>query len=336
MSITLSMDCQRECFLVNGQPTFLLGASYYGGLALETSEVEKDFVELVRLGFNWVRLWCTWGAFGNDVAAVDTKGRAREPYLTRLLDMCRLGERLGLIVDVTFSRGIPTEAQAANEAVYKYASRPWMYSPVVTHQDHMEAVRTITTALRFLRNVYIDVANERNCPAQFPLSFTDAGDMIRLVHELDPERLVTVSHGSDIPDAAVADYVLTAGVDFLTPHCERSAKSARQMADKTRHYRQLLAEVGRPMPVHMQEPFRCDFSPWQPTAEDFLIDLAGAVQGGAAGWCFHNGYNCHSQDWRPRRSFDLREGRLFEQLDETERSVVSGAATVVSETKRDC
>ena len=48
----------------------------------------------------------------------------------------------------------------------------------------------------------------------------------------------------------------------------------------------------------------------------------GANAGGAAGWCFHNGDVRARPDGQPRRSFDLREKRLFEQLDEEELAVV--------------
>lgn len=47
--------------------------------------------------------------------------------------------------------------------------------------------------------------------------------------------------------------------------------------------------------------------------------LVTASDGGAAGWCFHNGDRRDTPDHRPRRSFDLRERPLFEQLDEQER-----------------
>ena len=56
--------------------------------------------------------------------------------------------------------------------------------------------------------------------------------------------------------------------------------------------------------------------------EDFVTDARGARAGGAAGWCLHNGDTRAASDGRPRRSFDLREGLLFEQLDAEERAVV--------------
>jgi hypothetical protein len=57
--------------------------------------------------------------------------------------------------------------------------------------------------------------------------------------------------------------------------------------------------------------------------KDFVADLRGARAGGAAGWCFHNGDNRWADDAQPRRSFDLRTKRLFEQLNTTERQAVN-------------
>jgi hypothetical protein len=46
--------------------------------------------------------------------------------------------------------------------------------------------------------------------------------------------------------------------------------------------------------------------------------LSGGKAGGAASRCLHNGDARAARDGRPPRSFDLRETRLFEQLDEEE------------------
>ena len=75
------------------------------------------------------------------------------------------------------------------------------------------------------------------------------------------------------------------------------------------------------------EPHRQDIpnaGDWQPMAEDFLADLRGAVAGGAAGWCLHNGGRRAAADGQPRRSLDLRERRLLEQLDDEELSALAG------------
>ena len=68
------------------------------------------------------------------------------------------------------------------------------------------------------------------------------------------------------------------------------------------------------------------YGSWAPRAEDFVVDLRGAVTGRAAGWCFHNGGQRSEPDERPRRSFDLRQKRLWEQLDDEERKFVAIAA----------
>jgi hypothetical protein len=84
-----------------------------------------------------------------------------------------------------------------------------------------------------------------------------------------------------------------------------------------------MKRVGRLAPILYQEPFRRGYTNWQPEAKDFLTDMSGAQAGGAAGWCFHNGGEREAPEEHPRRSFDMRERGLFEQLDAEERQVVS-------------
>ena len=69
--------------------------------------------------------------------------------------------------------------------------------------------------------------------------------------------------------------------------------------------------------------------------EDFLTDLDGAIQGGAAGWCFHNGDNRWAPDACPRRSFDMRNKRLFEQLDAVEHQTLKRASVLIAQADRD-
>ena len=84
-----------------------------------------------------------------------------------------------------------------------------------------------------------------------------------------------------------------------------------------------MRQIGRIVPLHYQEPFPRGYTKWQPGVEDFLTDLRRAKTGGAAGWCFHNTAQREGAQHRPRRSFDLRELRLFDQLDDEERKVLS-------------
>src|SRR5690242_9751732 len=61
-------------FTVNGRRAFLFGVSYYGALGAPDETVRRDLAGLKKHGFNWVRVWATWAAFGDDVSAVDAEG----------------------------------------------------------------------------------------------------------------------------------------------------------------------------------------------------------------------------------------------------------------------
>jgi hypothetical protein len=115
------------------------------------------------------------------------------------------------------------------------------------------------------------------------------------------------------------------GQDFLSVHRHRNPKSPAQIETRTRDLLVFAEMSGRPAPVHHQEPFRGGYGGWEPTADDFLADFRGAIAGGAAGWCFHNGSQRAAPENRPRRSFDLRQRFLFEQLDSEELKFVAGS-----------
>ena len=119
------------------------------------------------------------------------------------------------------------------------------------------------------------------------------------------------------------------GVGFVSPHRPRNAASPGQTAQRTRQMLAWMKKLGRVVPIQYQEPFRRGYGRWQPVASDFLADLRGARAGGAAGWCFHNGAQRTRKDQVPRRSFDMRRQRLFDQLDKEERRVVAKAANTL-------
>lgn len=304
----LGIDGAR--FTVNGSPEFLLGASYYGGLGASDETRRADFDKLQEYGFNWVRVWATWAAFGGDLSAVEpTTGEPRQPYLQTLQKLVADCDRRGMIVDVTLSRG-KTEAAPPR---------------LPTHESHRQAVRTLVEALKPYRNWYLDLSNERNIGDSRHTSIAELRALREIVREVDPDRLVTASQGGDIGNDELRAYLKDVEVDFITPHRPRDAGSPTQTGAKTRDYLAAMRGLGRVVPVHYQEPFRRGYDAgWQPSADDFLTDLAQARAGGAAGWCFHNGDQRGAADRRPRRSFDLREQSLFEQLGTEERRAVAG------------
>jgi hypothetical protein len=65
------------------------------------------------------------------------------------------------------------------------------------------------------------------------------------------------------------------------------------------------------------------------------IPTSARTAGGASGWCWHNGDNRAAKDGQPRRSFYLREQRLFAQLDEEERRALPLLSEVMAGAARD-
>jgi hypothetical protein len=306
---------QDSRFTIDGKPAFLLGISYYGGLGAPERFVEQDLDDMQRDGFNWLRLWANWAAFDNKVAAVDVDGSPREPYLTRLKEFVAACDRRGMIVDVTLSRGNGV------------AGPPRLQKP----EEHLRAVETLVQALKPWRNWYLDLGNERSIKDSRFVSHETLGKLRDRAKELDSKRLITASHasGDDEFMAELEAYLKTSRVDFASPHRIRTKETAEQTETMTRRYLARMKELGSVVPVHLQEPFRRGFGDWDPAAEDFLRDLRGAITGGAAGWCFHNGDQRKRPDGRPRRSFDLRDQRLYDQLDEVERDAVKRLKAVM-------
>jgi hypothetical protein len=296
-------------FKLNGQPAFLLGISYYAALGAPKDSVRRDLDDMQRSGFNWLRVWATWDMFDHDVSAVGFDGGPRGPYLEKLKWLVAECDRRGLVVDVTLARS---------------AKR------IATIEAHQRAVEVIVSALKPHRNWYLDLANERDVRDARYVSPAELKKLRELVRRLDPSRLVTASFGGhDLSEQDVREALQTIGLDFLSPHRPRTPGSPAQTEARTRECLEWTSQFGRAVPVHHQEPFRRGYGRWGPAAADFLTDLRGAVAGGAAGWCFHNGAQRTAPDSQPRRSFDMREQRLFEQLDAQERQAIKDMAAEI-------
>ena len=294
-------------FTLNDAPVFLLGCSYYAALGADAATWHADVDDLQRAGINWIRVWATWGAFGRNVSAVDADGQPRNEFLDRLKTLVAECDRRGIVVDVTLSRGNGATGPARLQSL----------------DAHRRAVETLVTALKPWRNWYLDLGNERNIHDARFVSINDLKELRGRVRELDANRLVTASHGGDLSDDDLRKYVIDAGLDFITPHRPRDKMSPGQTEQKARQWRQAMEALDRVVPIHFQEPLRRGYQGFSPEVNDFMTDLEGAIAGGAAGWCFHNGSARGASEEQPRRSFDLSERRLFAQLDAVERDAVS-------------
>jgi hypothetical protein len=215
-------------------------------------------------------------------------------------------------VDVTLSRG-------------NGATGPPRLQTLVAHR---RAVETLVAALKARGNWYLDLSNERNIRDKRFTSIDHLKELREVARRLDSGLLVTASQGGDIGRDELRDYLQTAKLDFICPHRPRDAESPARAEATTREYLAWMNEIGRVVPVHYQEPFRRGYAKWNPTARDFVTDLKGAMAGGAAGWCFHNGSEGSAPDAQPRRSFDLSQKRLFHQLDAEERNAIDELAKI--------
>lgn len=298
-------------FTINGLPTFLLGFSYFAGLGASDASVRKDLDAFQRRHFNWLRVFGTWNAAGTNFSIVNTSGAPRQPFMDNLERLVQMCDYRGFTVDVTLARG--------KDALPDFNS-------------HQAAVSNLVTELRYHRNWYLDLANEHDVHDDRFVPDQELKLLRAEVRRLDPNRLVTASFGGhDLGLDEIRAAVDEIGLDFICPHRPRNPESPAQTFLKTTNYLAILKQTGRIVPIHYQEPFRRDYSTWQPRAGDFLTDLRGAISGGAAGWCFHNGAGRDNSGNAPRRCFDLRAKRLFDQLDPEERKFVDEAADVFVE-----
>jgi hypothetical protein len=303
---------EKDRFTINGEPIFLLGISYYGALGASRESVQADLDDLRTAGFQWLRVWVTWEAFGENVSAVNHRGDLREPYFQRLRELIAECDRRHMIVDVTLARSRPGKREGGSVHLPDLAA-------------HRRAVKNIIEGLAPYRNWYLDLANERDVGDDRFVSVEELTQLRDYAAMLQPNLLVTASFGGhDLSQDDIDDAVRRVKCDFLAIHRPRHAQSPQQTEQETRKVLQLLDSMQRRVPVHHQEPFRRGYADWEPVAEDFLTDLRGAVRGGAAGWCFHNGSTKYAEDQRPRRSFDLRNQRLMDQLDTEEMKVIAG------------
>ena len=304
-------------FTINDRETFLFGISYYGALGAPRDFILRDLDDMQKFGINWLRVWATWAAFGHDVSAVNEEGKGREPYLSQLKWLVAECDNRGIIVDVTLSRG------------GRIAGNSNLHSSLKVHQ---RAVETIIKALKPYRNWYMDLSNERNNKDERFVGFAEINKLLEAAKRVNPECLITASDGGEISREKLPDYLIKAKVDFVCTHRPRSTKSAHQTQAKSREYLKWMKELGRVVPLHYQEPFRRGFTRgWEPKAEDFITDALGAFKGGAAGWCLHNGNSRGRKDGKPRRSFDMREKRLFDALDEEEMTALQSLSQIFAD-----
>ena len=305
----LGLSREGRFFCMDGTPVFLNGVSYYGGCSITTeSFLVDDLDDMISDGFNWIRVWVYWktpGDAGRDVSVMTHDGAVNQEYMGRLKRVITECGNRGMVVDCSFTRD---------------GNGDWVGPH--NQEEHLAAVQTLTKELLPYRNVYFDLANERDVRDDRYVSLAQIGQLADAVKAIDSKRLCTAS-GVPGSQKELNEYKAIGKVDFITPHLCRSKECPGQTFGKVRELSEWMDNLGFRMPIHMQEPFRRGYAAYEPTVEDFYRDCSGARLAGATGWCLHNGSN--PKGTKPQRSFGMSdaEGRLYKQFDAVESEVAN-------------
>ncbi len=300
---TLGISKDGANFCIDGRPVFLNGISYYAATSISTPEfLTRDLDDMTRYGINWIRVWTMWNINDQNYAVVNPDGSVREPFMARLKTVIRECDRRNIIVDVTMHRG-PHPAPS-------------------NQSEHIACARTLATELKGYRNVYFDVGNERDVGDARFVSYKDMGDLITAVKAIDPKRICTAS-GVPTSSKDLNEYLTTGQCDFIAPHLGRGRGDSARTLGEVVKFIGWMKQLGRRVPVHLQEPFRQGYGNYTPDIDDYYRDAEGGKLAGAAGWCLHNGSIRSNTNEKPHRSFLMSDtdGRLFAQLDKLELEV---------------
>jgi len=289
----ISLGISGDRFTLNGQPTFLLGVSYFDA----RSHHKSDLNNLAKKGFNLIRIWLDW----RDNPFFNTDGNWRRGAEQDLIDLIDFANSLGLVVDVTILDGNMSFGDSQSK--------------------RRQAVLNVTEALKGKTNVLFDLVNEHDSTNdnKIPVSHSELNELRDLVKSIDSDRIVTVSSGTNhilsgndnLQENNVDEEVSIAQVDVLTPHLTRDSDWSMMTGHRVRKIKDYLSTIGRNIPVYLQEEARRGHSGLDPSKEEFLTAAVQARNAGAAGWVFHTD-----------AGFNLAERSFFEGLDSIERAVV--------------
>jgi hypothetical protein len=292
-------------FHVDGRQEFLLGVSLFDSLG-STPPRDLDLDTLRQWGVRIVRVWAHWHEpiYQAD-GALTAQGRSRLLALTE-----RMRAR-GQILELALLR----PGQLPGQGVAIFASA----------EARVRAVQAITTALRDYRNVIFDLYNEHDHPGG-PIPHADSRVLRDAVKAIDPARLVTISStgghlisaASQIGPGEERNLREEAGtgagevaVDIVAPHFPRSDDWAAATGTRVTALKGVLAKIGRPLPIYLNEERRTDDRvALEPAA--YQEAVAKARQAGAAAWLFHTA-----------AGFSLKQKPFLDALAPNERAALS-------------
>ncbi|MEQ1656480.1 MAG: hypothetical protein ABL960_12340 [Nitrospira sp.] len=275
-AITIGKSGSR--FTIDGQPTFLLGVSYYDVMNWHDS----DLAEFQSRGYNLIR---TFLELGTQTALDPVTGQFSGQQ--KVLDLIRAANDRGIVVDITvlnWGGGKIGNALGPGNSIAGIA------------------VANVINALKNEPNVLFDIRNEHNLKeenvAGVPVEVSDAGPLYQLTNlalSLHPQGLIFASDAGlvfDPPDynqanaTRVGEELNLGHFSLLAPHLNRSSDWAAKTGQRIASLR---TAAGPQVPIYLQEENRQrwpDSSVNYP-ASDFLAAATQAKNAGAAAWIFH-------------------------------------------------
>jgi hypothetical protein len=318
-----TLGISGDKFTLNGQPTFLLGVSYFDVLGWRTSDLDA----LQARRFNMVRIFLDWNVWpgGHRLRSCFNPDGSMKNTAS-LVNFVRACAARGMVVDVAILH------VGSNEL------KDWTSSsfPQI-------AIRNAVRLLAPEPNVLFDLVNEHNgfTAAGKNMAWSDSHALMKsLVTAARLEKsnaILTVSslsmvfpgyyehilRADDSVNPAIVDEELATGIDVMTPHFGREVDWYSRTDRRVLNLKNHITSRGKSTLIYLQEENR------RSTAVDngegggnipkehFFQAVMEAKYTGAAAWLFHT-----------RAGFDLATSSFFAQLDPQENEIANGIGQV--------
>ncbi|WP_143755447.1 hypothetical protein [Gloeocapsopsis sp. IPPAS B-1203] len=270
-------------FTINGQPTFLLGVSYFDAVHWRESDLDR----LAEYNFNLIRVFLDWRNRG----FFDEEGNLTKSE--ELLALVRAANDRGIVVDVTITG----------------------YSEIPRDRAVQAAVR----ALRNEPNVIFDLQNEHNLGGEAALSHSDIRQLYFIAKAENARAIIFTSNyaawmrGNTLNPDVLTQEVKT-GIDVIAPHFTRNSRWYGDTGTRVAQTKEHLRSINSNRPVYVQEDHRNGWRGGDFTKEQFLQAAQEAKTNGAAGWVFHTDAGFSLIDREFFAELDATERQVIREL----------------------
>ena len=277
---------------VNGQPRFLVLASYFDAMRPTLNDVKSDFALLKSKGLDGVRIFPLWADGGSPpvmlLQSETPEGSFRYGMLNRFKAILEAAGQCGFVVDVSINREMDENPGLSVVAITGNASD----ATCLAGPPGTTGIPEIVCAIRgsAYTHVFMDLQNERDSRDVMKLTVQEVNTIRGGVKLIDPSRLVMTSHSSDQGAGTVEaeksrDLAFSAPLDVVAYHAPQEAGWYSFTLNEVRKMRATAR------PVYIQEGARRDrgveCGGSYPDGNPFVKAATAAKLSGAAAWTFH-------------------------------------------------